>query len=289
MGGTAPVPPVGRHLAPDGLYLPTIKQHSLEKLRRHDYYASAFVTCSKNNWPQLAYIGLCSGAGRAKVEGTGQIVETTAMSALRLPFTHYVFVDKSKRCIDALKKRVAASGTKANVTFIHGDVNNSIEQVKAALPPTGRGKLGLLSLCFVDPYNAKVNFQTIRALTRFRMDFLILLALGHDVNRNLALYRDPANTRIDDLIDCPAWRENFLKFDPKGTEIERFILAKYDEAMKGLGYQPSESEDHHAVKVTGMGVLLYFLVLYSKHVLGKKLWRATLDGTSPQLRMDLRS
>jgi hypothetical protein len=37
-----------------------------------------------------------------------------------------------------------------------------------------------------------------------------------------------------------------------------------------------------------MGVLLYFLVLYSKNPLGKKLWRATLDGTSPQQHFDLR-
>lgn len=268
----------------DGLYLPTIKAHSLEKLRRHDRYASMFTTCSKHKWPQLAYIGLCCGAGRARVEGSGQVVETAAMSALRLPFTHYVFVDKSARCIGALKNRVTAAGTMASITLIQGDVNTCIPRVKAALPRVGRGKPGLLSLCFVDPYNANVKFQSIRDLSRFKMDFLILLALGYDVTRNLDRYRAPGNTLIADLIDCPTWRDEFKQFDPTGRDINRFILAKYDKAMKGLGHQPAEP---HAVKATGMGVLLYYLVFYSKHALGNKLWKATLDGMSPQMRLDV--
>jgi three-Cys-motif partner protein len=285
---STPTQAIGRNLPDDDLHLPKIKQHSLEKLRRHDHYATAFVNALKINWPQLAYVALCSGAGRARLNGTDEIVETAAMSALRLPFTHYVFVDSSKKCIDALRKRVTAAGTTASVTYVDGDVNDCAAQVAAALPKVGRGRPGLLSLCFVDPYDAKVKFRTIRALARqFRMDFLILLALGHDVRRNLPLYRDQTNTVIDDLIDCPTWREEFAQFDPKGKEIERFILMKYDTAMKRLRYQPAAPEDHHAVKVSGMGVRLYYLVLYSKNPLGKKLWKATLGGTSPQQHLEL--
>jgi three-Cys-motif partner protein len=279
----------GENLQDDGHYLPRIKAHSLEKRLRHDYYAAVFVNALKNDWPQLAYVGLCSGAGRARVEGTGEIVETAAMSALRLPFTQYIFVDNSERCMDALQQRVAAAGTTASVTYIQGDVNDCVGQVAAGLPKVGRGRPGLLSLCFVDPFDAKVRFQTIRTLARrFRMDFLVLLALGHDVRRNLALYRDPANTTIDDLIDCPTWREEFERYDPSGKAINSFILSKYDAAMKTLRYQPAEPEDHHAVKVTGKGVLLYYLVLYSKHPLGRKLWGATLDGTDRQQHLELR-
>src|SRR4029077_4567853 len=78
-----------RNLPDDELYLPSIKEHSLEKIRRHNYYARMFATSMKNKWPQRAYVGLYSGAGRARIEGTGEIIETTALSALRLadPFT----------------------------------------------------------------------------------------------------------------------------------------------------------------------------------------------------------
>jgi hypothetical protein len=71
-----------RGLLPDDLYTPPIKQHSLEKISIHNRYAGLFNRAMKNKWPQRAYIGLYSGAGRAQVDPTGELVETTAMSVL---------------------------------------------------------------------------------------------------------------------------------------------------------------------------------------------------------------
>jgi three-Cys-motif partner protein len=270
----------------DGLHLPTIKRHSLDKLGKHDYYATMFANCSKNKWPQRAYIGLCCGAGRAKVEGTGQIVETAAMSALRLPFTHYIFVDNDLKCLDALEERAKTLGSTADIKYIHGDVNNCVARVMSELPQTGRGLPGLLSLCFADPFSANLKFATIRRLSRFKMDFLILLALAHDIRRNLPLYREPGNTIIEHLIDCPTWRAEFAQFDARGKKIEQFILEKYGEAMKRLRYLRDDLTEHHPVKVTGKGVRLYYLVFFSRHPLGKKLWKAALDGTTAQTELD---
>jgi hypothetical protein len=41
------------------------------------------------------------------------------------------------------------------------------------------------------------------------------------------------------------------------------------------------------VKVTGMGVYLYSLALYSRHPLGEQFWKTTLAGTHPQAEMDI--
>ena len=41
------------------------------------------------------------------------------------------------------------------------------------------------------------------------------------------------------------------------------------------------------VKVTGMGVFLYALVLYSRHPLGEEFWQTTLDSADKQLQMKL--
>lgn len=49
----------------------------------HDYVL-LFSTAMKNKWPQRAYLGLYSGAGRARVAETDEIVETTVMSAFRV-------------------------------------------------------------------------------------------------------------------------------------------------------------------------------------------------------------
>ncbi len=73
-----------RGLEDDGLYKPSVKRHSLRKIELHNYYVSLFSTAMKNQWPQRAYLGLYSGAGRARVAETDEIVETTVMSAFRI-------------------------------------------------------------------------------------------------------------------------------------------------------------------------------------------------------------
>jgi hypothetical protein len=73
-----------RGLEDDGLYTPSVKRHSLRKIEVHNYYVSLFSTAMKTKWPQRAYLGLYSGAGRARVAETDEIVETTVMSAFRV-------------------------------------------------------------------------------------------------------------------------------------------------------------------------------------------------------------
>lgn len=107
-------------LADDGLHTPSIKLHSVEKIRVHNYYVSLFTTAMKDHWPQRAYLGLYSGPGRALVEPTGEVIETTAMSAFRprFPFTKYIFVDNDERCIEALSGRIDALDREFDVSLI---------------------------------------------------------------------------------------------------------------------------------------------------------------------------
>ena len=95
----------------DDWYTPPIKKHTLEKISLHNEYAALFNRAMKNKWPQRAYIGLYSGGGRARIDPTGEIVETTAMSVFRLsdPFTHHIFVDSDPRWIEALRGRIPRS------------------------------------------------------------------------------------------------------------------------------------------------------------------------------------
>src|SRR5690606_17930616 len=186
-------------------FMHSIKPHSLDKIERHDYYAKVFSTAMKKRWPQRAYIGLYSGPGRARIETTGEIIETTPLGAVRVPdpFTHYIFVDWDPRCTAALKQRIDATGVEAAITVMTGDVNDMVPEIKAALPRFSR-EHGLLSFCFVDPFAANLRFQTLRALAEYRMDFLIVLMFGRDARTNFQkYYEDLDDTRIAELIDCP--------------------------------------------------------------------------------------
>jgi three-Cys-motif partner protein len=277
-------------LADDGLYTPIIKQHSVEKIRVHNYYLALFTTSMKAHWPQRAYLGLYSGPGRARLEGTGEIVETTAMSAFRprSPFTKYIFVDNDPRCIEALEGRIAALPDKHDVSLIPADVKDALPQIVEAMPRFGPGN-GLLSFCFIDPFSAALDFEVIRTLgSRYKMDFLILLMLGRDVRTNFRKYlEDPADTRIGSLIDDPNWREEWRERGLHKRELVRFLLGKFDAAMARLGYKAGRPSDAHPVRVMGKNVFLYSLVFYSKSDLGKQFWEATRKGSDPQTKLDL--
>jgi three-Cys-motif partner protein len=274
-----------RGLPDDHLYLPPIKAHSLEKILRHNYYTRLFSTGMKAKWPQRAYIGLYSGAGRARVEGTGEIVETTAMSVLRLPdpFSKYIFVDNDSRCTSALSARVASLPSALDVSVMQGDVDESASLVMGALPAFGPGN-GLLSFCFVDPFAANLRFETIRTLGQLRMDFLILLMLGWDARVNFQqYYRDTSSTRIGELIDCPDWREQWDRAQDKN--VIRFLLGKFDTAMVRIGYRSCGPEHYHPVTAHNKAVLQYVLAFYSKHPLGQRFWEQTLAGSRKQLQL----
>jgi hypothetical protein len=67
-------------VADDGLYTPEIKRHSVEKIRLHNRYARIFASSMRHQWPQLAYVGLYSGPGRARIAGTSQLVHRNESS-----------------------------------------------------------------------------------------------------------------------------------------------------------------------------------------------------------------
>ena len=274
----------------DGLYTPSIKQHSVRKIRLHNHYVTLFSTATKNKWPQRAYLGLYAGAGRARVEESGEIVETSALSALQVrdPFTKYIFVDNKPECISALESRNKALDNDHDVNFIERDVSGAVPEIVGAMPSYSRGR-GLLSFCFVDPFSAKLDFDVFRRLgTRYRMDFLVLLMLGRDIRTNFQrYYQDETDSRIADLIADESWRSEWVDRGLQARHLIWFVLDKFGKAMAKLGYQPTTLDEAEPVRIAHGNVLQYYLVLYSKHDLGRKLWRATRKGVDPQLGLGL--
>jgi three-Cys-motif partner protein len=247
--------------------MPTIKPHSLRKIHAHNRFARMFATAMREKWDHLAYIGLYAGAGLAQVDGTEEVVQTSALSVLRQPhpFNHYIFVENDPDCASALRQRWRAVAPTANAHVIAKDVNESIADVRARLPSSKR----LLSFCFVDPFHTGLHFKTIKALSDLRIDFLILLMLGNDARRNFAKYFwDQSSTRIAEFIDRPNWRNEF----PTDGDPVRYVLTTFDEAMQRVGY-PTASQHLHRICADGTSVLQYMLAFYSKNPVGTRLWR----------------
>lgn len=278
-------------LEPDGQYEPEIAEHSLVKIRRHNYYAALFSKAMSRKWKHRVYIGLYAGAGRARLRRTNQLVETSAIAVFKqeVPFTKYIFVDEDPRCIAALQTRIAALDARFDVTLIQRDVNHAVDQIVEAIPrfDLGAGE-GLLGLCFVDPFRIDLNFSLIRELSRFWLDFLVMLPFGFDLRRNLRRYLDHAeNDRIAALLDLPDWRARWRQRNQSDRHFVRFAIDMFDEAMARLDFRRREMRDTVTVNVTGMGVYLYSLALYSRHQLGEHFWRTTVKGTQPQIDLGI--
>jgi three-Cys-motif partner protein len=268
-----------RRVEPDGLYVPTIKRHSLSKIHLHNRYARIMATAMRTKWNRRAYVGLYSGAGHAQIYGTSEIYETSALAVFRQPdpFTDYLFVDRNPTCASALGTRIARVAPAANYSVIAGDVNGSIDEVLAKLPMHSQTQK-VLTFCFADPFDLKLHFETVRRLAERRVDFLILLALGFDARRNIVrYYRDLDDRTIGDLIADPQWRDEYRASGEK--RIVHFMLRKFDEGMRSLGYLTAAGDEHSIKKG---GVLLYHLVFYSRSELAKKFWRHTCLGITKQ-------
>jgi three-Cys-motif partner protein len=274
-----------RDFEPDGEHLPTIGAHSPEKIGVHNYYAEMFAAGMRQQWPNLVYVGLYSGPGAARVEGSERVVMTSALSVVtqRTPFTHYIFVDEDPNCIAALRARVSRQGMADRTTLICSDVNESVDAVEAAIP-NWRSDGGVLTFCFVDPFKIDLDFEVIRRLGRLRVDILLMVPLGYDVRRNWRDYvdRPEMRDRLSAFLGESQWVEEWKQVGRPHTAFPQFVQERLNTAMQRLGFQEVEHRDIKDVKVARMNVYLYSLHLFSKSKTAIKFWREALRGTSEQ-------
>jgi three-Cys-motif partner protein len=142
-----------------------------EKHRLISLYSTLFSSGMKAKWSRRIYVELYAGAGCSKIRGTSK-------------FDLYVFCEEKANNLSALRIRSSQIAPDADIAYVQGDCNKRTSEILAKIPKGSAGDTAL-SLCFADPFDISLEFETIRALANGRyVDFLILLALGMDANRN---------------------------------------------------------------------------------------------------------
>jgi len=250
----------------DGLHTPDVGEWGVEKYLRVWMYDEIFTTSMKEKWKRT-YVDLFAGAGHAFLKDSGRAVLSSAMLALHVPhrFDRYVLCEANPTRMAALRERVRRAAPEADVVLLEGDANRIAQSIVHAIPSDS------LAFCFADPFGTNIRLSTIRVLAAARrMDFLILLALGMDANRNKEIYRSEESTRLDDFLGDPAWRERWAAEEKLGGRFQRFLAREYAEAMRSLGYLETALDEMHPVKDRGR--LLYHLAFFSKAERAKKFW-----------------
>ncbi len=270
-------------LEPDGLVTPTVGSWAAKKYRLVSMYAHMFTTSMHSKWGSLSYIDLYSGAGRAKVKPSRQLVLTTPTLALELaqPFDHYVFCESDPKKMAALKARVERDFPSSSPAFVEGDCNLTVEQVVGFLPTPSRTHT-TLGFCVVDPFALQsFHFETIKMLSKRYMDFLVLIPAYMDAQRNKAMYLSKENPTVDNFLGTSAWRDAWSP--AKGYKFGTFIADQFGSEMAKLNYTYEGLSDMVIVSHPTKNFPLYRLAFFSRNLLGLKFWRMAKRATAVQL------
>ncbi len=271
----------------DGLLTYDVGPWAADKYRCVGMYAEMFATGMKNLWDRRVYLDLFSGPGHSRVRGTGRIVLGSPMIALRVPdrFDTHIFANESAAALEALKSRVDQLDGRPEAHYVPGDANAVVDRIIEKIPTASKRTL---SFCFLDPYRLNIHFDTVRRLADGRsIDFLILLALYVDANRNERTYVQDNDPTIDLLLGDRVWRERWKTAAQAGESIVTFLATEYSTRMAGIGYLPMSLEAMVKIRSYDRRLPLYYLALFSRHQMGLKFWHQVRKYADDQLKLDL--
>ncbi|MDQ6757418.1 MAG: three-Cys-motif partner protein TcmP [Bacteroidota bacterium] len=265
----------------DGLIIPEVGKWGERKYSLVGNYSEIFTTGMRNKWGKLVYIDLFAGSGYARIKDNNKIIKSSALIALSTThkFDKYIFCEENEEKLKALKNRVDKEYSNLDVEYIVGDSNRNVDKIISLIPKTN-----CLRFCFVDPFSLNLEFETIEKLSKIgKIDFLILLALPMDANRNFIYYIKENSTKIEKFIKDHNWRKPFEAGEMTPSNFMKFLSDKYDSNMKALGYE--EPVDKHLVKIDIKNIPLYYLAFYSKNPRGNDFFKKVEKPISPQQKL----
>jgi len=248
----------------DGLFIPEVGEWSEDKHYFLARYIDAFTTAMKNKkWSSLHYIDLFAGAGIERLKESGKLDWGSPMIAALAPnsFTKLHLCEKDQIKYETLKERILK--VKSNSQILCGDANEMISNIISEIPTDS------LSLAFIDPYGLHLDFSTLQALEKNRVDLIIFFPDYLDAVRNWAAYylNNPESNLDRFLGPENNWRDKIQNI-PSQRQAQ-FIRDLYAEQIRTkLGYSQFDYE-----RISMKGHPLYSLIFCSRHPIAAKLWR----------------
>lgn len=268
-------------IATDGLPAGDTGVWVLDKKHYFERYLDIFTRGVGNKWAgKLAYVDLFCGPGRSMIRGTKEEVDGSPILSLKYGFRKYVFVDLPE-VIATLRKRLKDDPKVPWISFVEGDCNLAVSDVLKALPADH------LSVAFIDPTGLQIRFKTIQDLVHNRkVDLLMTIQFGMGIRMNLRQYLQSEGNALTTFLGNSDWREDASQ---GGTlsQIARRILDRYTGQLRRLGYNTVRDREI-PVRSDQSNLLLYFMVLASRHPRGEDFWRKTTQvGPSGQRFLNL--
>jgi len=273
----------------DGLTCPEVGPWTQLKHRLVSFYAELFSTGMKHKWDRRSYVELYAGAGYARIRNTNKLILGSPLLALKVkdPFDKYIFCEEKPSNLEALKVRAKRIAPDAAIAYVSGDCNSKTSEILDQIPTGSTGNT-VLSLCFADPFDIGLEFETIRELSTRYVDFLVLLALGMDANRNYEHYIKEDADKVDKFLGSGNWRHRWRTAQWDAVRFTRFLADEFTVSMAMLGYIPPPHYTMKEVRSDEKNLSLYRLALFSRSEQAYKFWGQVLKyGTDQKTLFDL--
>jgi three-Cys-motif partner protein len=275
--------PQSTDLASDGLPARATGPWVRDKRHYFERYLDIFTRGVGGKWAgKLTYVDLFSGPGRSVIRGSGEEVDGSPLLSLKYAFARYIFIDNAE-VLSTLEKRLKAHPKRSRITLIEGDCNAVIETLINALPSDH------LTLAFIDPTGLQIQFRTIERLVHNRrVDLLMTVQFGMAIRMNLPVYVQTQGSALTGFLGNASWRED-IEGGGSVSHFGRRVLNRYMKRLRDLDFGTVQDREIE-IRTDESNLLLYFMVLASRHKLGADFWRkATQIGPSGQRMLNFRS
>ncbi|MGD1074315.1 MAG: three-Cys-motif partner protein TcmP [Bryobacteraceae bacterium] len=261
----------------DGLVYADLHHWAEEKYRLLALYDELFSSGMKNKWDQRVYIDLYAGCGFGHIEGTRTFLKGSPIIALTVahPFDKYIFCEENEELLTALRIRSKRIAPEANVSYIPGSCDAKVDEIRGAIPK-GSPDNRVLSLCMVDPFDFGIKFDTLKQLSRVFIDFVVLLAIGMDANRNYDHYVEGNSPKIDEALGNTEWRGRWKTGGSPRSNFRQFLAVEFSRSMESLDYLPTPLDRMRLVRSDEKNLPLYYLALFSRHDKAHRFWDQVL-------------
>lgn len=184
------------------------------------YLSSYQIALSKTGF-QTLYIDGFAGSGEIPLtDNMGNLFDEDSQSVIigsadrafnvSPPFSKYVFIDKRRKCISALRDRFKDTPHSDRASYHVGDANEHIQAL--CTQEHWRSQRGVV---FLDPFGNHVHWNTIEAIAATKaLDLWYLFPAGNGVFRQVANDGtvDPTHEpSITSLFGTENWKTAFLK------------------------------------------------------------------------------
>ncbi len=266
----------------DGLLMGNIGSWAERKYDLIEQYANMFSTSMKSKWDKIVYLDLFSSSGYGRIKDTDRIVMTSPLIAasVREKFDKYIFCDLKSEYLNDLNKRIIRDYPEIDAEYISGDVNYNTGIILDIISTITRGRFSL-TFCLADPFKIdNLSLQTLLELSKYKIDFLVLIPSYMDAHRNEKYYIKEESALVSKFLNTDSWRDAWEK-SKMNMKFGKFVVDFFNSQMESAGYLPMLNSEYVLIRNT-KNTPIYYLAFYSKHPLAKKFWKNALHGTSGQ-------